>query len=348
MEFKTPEQEISRFRGRVLAASVFVFFCFGLLVARFVWLQVIKHEDYATKAEDNRIAVVPIVPTRGLILDRNGVVLARNYSAFTLEITPSKVENLDATIDAVSKYVDIQPKDRRRFKKLLEESKSFESIPIRTRLTDEEVARFTANRYLFPGVDVQARLFRDYPLGASASHVVGYINRINQKDLELIDAKEQTANYKGTERIGKTGLEQRYEFELHGQAGYEEVEIDAGGRAIRSLSRTAPISGNDLTLTLDTKLQEMTEKAFGDRRGALVAIEPSTGGILAMVSTPTFDPNLFVDGIRSEDWDVLNNSPDRPMICIPQGRPCAPKPTGTDSAGSPIRLAGTTTSIQRW
>ena len=308
------DADLGRFRSRIIVAAAAVVVGFGLLIGRFFFLQVVQHDYYITRAEDNRISLVPIAPNRGVIQDRNGVVLARNYSAFTLEITPSKVENLDATIDAVSKYVDIQPKDRRRFKKLLEESKSFESIPIRTRLTDEEVARFTANRYLFPGVDVQARLFRDYPLGASASHVVGYINRINQKDLELIDAKEQTANYKGTERIGKTGLEQRYEFELHGLAGYEEVEIDAGGRAIRSLSRTAPISGNDLTLTLDTKLQEMTEKAFGDRRGALVAIEPSTGGILAMVSTPTFDPNLFVDGIRSEDWDVLNNSPDRPMI----------------------------------
>ncbi len=308
------DADLDRFRSRILVAAAAVVVGFGLLIGRFFFLQVVQHDYYITRAEDNRISLVPIAPNRGVIQDRNGVVLARNYSAFTLEITPSKVENLEATIDAVSKYVDIQPKDRRRFKKLLEESKSFESIPIRTRLTDEEVARFTANRYLFPGVDVQARLFRDYPLGASASHVVGYINRINQKDLDLIESKEQTANYKGTERIGKTGLEQRYEFELHGLAGYEEVEIDAGGRAVRSLSRTAPISGNDLTLTLDTKLQEMTEKAFGDRRGALVAIEPSTGGILAMVSTPTFDPNLFVDGIRSEDWDVLNNSPDRPMI----------------------------------
>ncbi len=308
------DADLDRFRSRILVAAAAVVVGFGLLIGRFFFLQVVQHDYYITRAEDNRISLVPIAPNRGVIQDRNGVVLARNYSAFTLEITPSKVENLDATIDAVSQYVDIQPKDRRRFKKLLEESKSFESIPIRTRLTDEEVARFTANRYLFPGVDVQARLFRDYPLGASASHVVGYINRINQKDLDLIEAKEQAANYKGTERIGKTGLEQRYEFELHGLAGYEEVEIDAGGRAVRSLSRTAPISGNDLTLTLDTKLQEMTEKAFGDRRGALVAIEPSTGGILAMVSTPTFDPNLFVDGIRSEDWDQLNNSPDRPRI----------------------------------
>ena len=311
----TRDGDLDRFRSRILIAAAVVVLGFGLLIGRFVFLQVIQHEYYITRAEDNRISLVPIAPNRGVIQDRNGLVLARNYSAFTLEITPAKLEeSLDATIDAVSKYVDIQQKDRRRFRKLLEESKSFESIPIRTRLSDEEVARFAANRYLFPGVDVKARLFRHYPLGASASHVVGYINRINQKDLDNIEAQEQTANYKGTDHIGKTGLEQKYEFQLHGVAGYEEVEIDAGGRAVRSLSRTAPIPGNDLTLTLDTKLQEMTEKAFGDRRGALVAIEPSTGGILAMVSTPTFDPNLFVDGIRSEDWDLLNNSPDRPMV----------------------------------
>ena len=311
----TRDGDLDRFRSRILIAAAVVVLGFGLLIGRFVFLQVIQHEYYITRAEDNRISLVPIAPNRGVIQDRNGLVLARNYSAFTLEITPAKLEeSLDATIDAVSKYVDIQPKDLRRFRKLLEESKSFESIPIRTRLSDEEVARFAANRYLFPGVDVKARLFRHYPLGASASHVVGYINRINQKDLDNIEAQEQTANYKGTDHIGKTGLEQKYEFQLHGVAGYEEVEIDAGGRAVRSLSRTAPIPGNDLTLTLDTKLQEMTEKAFGDRRGALVAIEPSTGGILAMVSTPTFDPNLFVDGIRSEDWDLLNNSPDRPMV----------------------------------
>ena len=288
--------------------------CFGLLIGRFVFLQVIQNDYYTTRAEDNRISLVPIAPNRGVILDRNGTVLARNYSAFTLEITPSKVEDLDVTIENLSKLVEILPKDRRRFRKLLEESKSFESLPIRTRLNDEEVARFAANRYLFPGVEVKARLFRQYPLGAIAAHALGYINRINKTDIDIIEQNEQEANYKGTDHIGKTGLEQKYEFQLHGETGYEEVEIDSGGHAIRSLSRTAPVSGNDLTLTLDAKLQEITEKAFGDRRGALVAIEPSTGGILAMVSTPTFDPNLFVDGIRTEDWDQLNNSPDRPMV----------------------------------
>ena len=308
------DADLDRFRFRILFAAVAVLLAFSVLIARFSWLQIVQHDYYATRAEDNRISLVPIPPNRGIIVDRNGVILARNYSAFTLEITPSKVEDLEVTIEQLGQLVEILPKDRRRFRKLLDESKSFESLPIRTRLSDEEVARFAANRYRFPGVEVKARLFRQYPLGPIASHALGYINRINKADLETIEKNEQSANYKGTDHIGKTGLEQHYEFQLHGETGYEEVEIDAGGRAVRSLSRTAPVSGNNLTLTLDVKLQEMTEKAFGDRRGALVAIEPSTGGILALVSTPTFDPNLFVDGIRTEDWDLLNNSPDKPMV----------------------------------
>ena len=311
---QTQDGELDRFRFRIAFAAGAVVLAFAVLIGRFVFLQVFQHEYYTTRAEDNRISLVPIPPNRGVIADRNGVVLARNYSAFTLEITPSKVEDLDQTIETLGELIEILPKDRRRFRKLMEESKSFESLPIRTRLTDEEVARFAANRYRFPGVEVKARLFRQYPLGPVAAHAIGYINRINKADVEAIEEKEQGANYKGTEHIGKTGLEKSYEFQLHGETGYEKVEIDAGGRAVRNLSRTAPVPGNNLTLTLDIKLQEMAEKAFGDRRGALVAIEPSTGGILALVSTPTFDPNLFVDGIRSEDWDQLNNSPDRPMV----------------------------------
>ncbi|HOG03389.1 MAG TPA: penicillin-binding protein 2 [Accumulibacter sp.] len=308
------DRELHRFRFRVALAGFAVTVAFILLIARFVHLQVVQHDYYTTRAEDNRISLVPIVPNRGVIVDRHGTVLARNYSAFTLEITPSKVDDLDATIEGLGTVIEVLPKDRKRFRKLLEESKTFESLPIRSRLSEEEVARFAANRYRFPGVEVKARLFRQYPLGPIAAHAIGYISRINKRDLEVIEESEAAANYKGTDHIGKTGLEQRYEFQLHGETGYEQVEIDAGGRAIRNLSRTAPVQGNNLTLTLDTKLQEMAEKAFGDRRGALVAIEPATGGILALVSTPTFDPNLFIDGIRTDDWDLLNNSPDKPLL----------------------------------
>ena len=312
--FHNPEADLDRFRFRIGFAAVAVLVAFGILLGRFIWLQVIQHDFYQTRAEDNRIALIPIVPNRGVITDRNGVVLARNYSAFTLEITPSQVGNLEETINALAEIIDVQPKDRKRFKRLLDEAKNFESIPIRTRLSDEEVAKFAAHRYRFPGVEVKARLFRQYPLGQVASHAIGYIGRITERDLKWIEESERQANYKGTDHVGKTGLEQHYEFELHGETGYEQVEIDAGGRALRSLKRIPPVSGNNLHLTLDSKLQEITEKAFGDRKGALVAIEPSTGGILALVSTPTYDPNLFVDGISPENWKELNEHPDKPMI----------------------------------
>ena len=288
---------------------------FGLLFARFFYLQVVMHEHYHTLAEANRISIIPVVPNRGIIVDRNGVVLATNYSAYTLEITPSKVQaGLDSVIDELATLVEIGPRDRRRFKKLLEESKSFESLPIRTRLSDEEIARFAANRYRFPGVDVRARLFRSYPQGELFSHVIGHIGRVNQKDLDKHEEEGRTANYRGTDYIGKTGLEYSYEDQLHGTTGVEQVEVDSGGRAVRSLSRTSPISGSNLVLKLDAKLQEVVYNAFGDRRGALVAIEPATGGVLAFVSKPGFDPNLFVDGIDQESWTELNTSPDKPMV----------------------------------
>ncbi len=314
MEFKNPQEELERFRSRLAVAGGFVLFCFTLLFVRFVWLQIVQHDYYQTRAEDNRISLVPILPNRGLILDRNGVVLARNYSAYTLEITPSRTTDLEQVIDGLAGIIDIQPKDRKRFRKLVEESRNFESLPIRTRLTDAEVAKFIAHRYRFPGVDIKARLFRQYPGGAFASHLLGYIGRITDRDLELIEEKEQEANYRGTDHFGKTGLEQHYEFELHGTTGFEQVEVDAGGRAVRTLARTAPVAGNNLTLTVDAELQRIAEQAFGDRKGALIAIEPATGGILALVAVPNYDPNLFVDGIDTQSWKELNESPDKPMV----------------------------------
>lgn len=317
-EFKNTERELHLFRMRLSAIGVLVFICFGLLLARFLWLQAYKYKDYAAQAEDNRISVVPVVPNRGLIVDRNGVVLARNYSAYTLEITPSKIQgSLDEVIDELSKLVDIQPKDRKRLRRQMEETRNFESLPIRTRLTDEEVARFTAQRFRFPGVEIQARLFRQYPLGQVASHVIGYIGRINQREAEKIDDSDDAANYSGTEYIGKEGLEKSYEKQLHGTTGYEEVEVSAGGRAVRTLSRTPATPGDNLILSIDIGLQKVVEQAFGNRRGALVAIEPSTGDILAYVSMPNFDPNLFVDGIDQQSWDELNNSPDKPLVNRP-------------------------------
>jgi penicillin-binding protein 2 len=317
IELRNVEVELDRFRGRLIAAAVFVVFAFGLLGARLVWLQVWRHDELSTQAEANRIAVVPVVPNRGLILDRNGVVLATNYSAYTLEITPSRLRtSTDAVIDELAQVVDIQTRDRRRYKRLVEESKSFESLPIRTKLTDEEVARFMAQRYRFPGVEVRARLFRHYPLGEIGAHLIGYIGRINQSEKKQIEDwdEERQANYKGTEYIGKLGLEQAYEDDLHGVTGFEEVETSAGGRAVRRLNSHGATPGNTLRLSVDIKLQALVEEMFGERRGALVAIDPRSGEVLALVSKPSFDPNLFVDGIDVENWRDLNESIEKPLL----------------------------------
>jgi penicillin-binding protein 2 len=316
-ELKNIERELRRFRLRLVAASAFVLFCFGLLVLRLVVLQVLRHSELSVQAENNRITVVPVVPNRGLIVDRNGVVLANNYSAYTLEITPSKLDQpLDQVIDQLAGVVSIEAGDRKRFRKLLEDSKSFESLPIRTKLSDEEVARFTAQRFRFPGVELKARLFRHYPYGELASHVLGYIGRINQKEAEALEDEpdEVQANYKGTDYIGKLGIEESYERDLHGTTGFEEMETTAGGRAVRRLASRAPIPGDTVKLSIDIRLQNLVEQLYGNRRGALVAIDPRSGELLAFVSKPTFDPNLFVDGIDPDNWNALNESIDKPLL----------------------------------
>ncbi|HKA45981.1 MAG TPA: penicillin-binding protein 2 [Burkholderiales bacterium] len=314
IELRNAQLELHHFRVRLAIAFALVLVVFSLLATRFFYLQVVRHEQLHTLAEANRISIVPVVPNRGIIVDRNGVVLAHNYSAYTLEIQPGRVENLERTIDELAAVVEIGLRDRRRFKRLLEENKGIGSLPIRTRLTDEEIARFAANRYRFPGVEINARLFRQYPQGELFSHVVGHIGRINQRELDQLDADGLLPNYRGTDYMGKTGLEQSYERFLHGTTGVEEVEVDSGGRAVRTLSRTPPVSGNNLVLKLDARLQEVAYHAFGDYRGALVAIEPATGGVLAFVSKPGFDPNLFVDGIDPQNWSELNTSSERPLL----------------------------------
>jgi penicillin-binding protein 2 len=312
-EIRNAERELHHFQVRVGIAAMAVLVAFGLLAARFFLLQVVRHDAYQAKAEENRISIVPVAPNRGLILDRNGVVIARNYSAYTLEISPRKVKNMDGTIDELSQIIDIQPRDRARFRKLLAETRNADSLPIRTRLSDEEVAKFAANRYRFEGVDIRARLFRQYPYGDMASHLIGYMGRINEADQERLEDEGVEANYRGTDFIGKAGIEASYQSELHGTTGFEQVEIDAAGRGIRTLSRTPSLPGNNVALSIDIKLQQVAENAFGERRGALVAIEPASGAVLAFVSKPGFDPNLFVDGIDPQSWQDLNNSPDRPL-----------------------------------
>ena len=309
------EGDLRRFRARVVVVTGAILIAFGLLSMRLFYLQVIRYDDLNAQAENNRTAIVPIVPNRGVIMDRNGIVLATNYSAYTLEITASKVvAPLDEVVEQLAGVIDIQNRDRRRFKKLLSESKSFESVPIRTRLTDEEVARFAAQRYRFPGVDIRARLFRNYPYNQLASHVIGYIGRINTAEKAKIEESDDAGNYRGTDYIGKLGVEQSYEAQLHGTTGVQEMETSAGGRAVRRLNSSQAVPGNSVVLSIDIKLQKLVEDLYGKRRGAMVALDPKTGEILAFVSKPTFDPNLFVDGIDSENWQALNESLDKPLL----------------------------------
>jgi len=309
------QMDLNRFRSRVVVVTFAILIAFGALSLRLFYLQVIRYDELNAAAESNRTAIVPIVPNRGVIMDRNGVVLATNYSAYTLEITPSKVvAPVDEVIEQLAGIIDIQPRDKRRFKKQVDESKSIDSVPIRNRLTDEEVARFAAQRYRFPGVEIRARLFRNYPYDQLASHVIGYIGRINTSEKAKIEESEDAGNYRGTEYIGKLGVEQSYENQLHGTTGVQEMETSAGGRAVRRLNSSQSVPGNSVVLSIDIKLQKLIEDLYGTRRGALVALDPKTGEVLAFVSKPTFDPNLFVDGIDADNWQALNESMDKPLL----------------------------------
>ena len=309
------QMDLNRFRSRVFVVTFVILIALGVLFLRLFYLQVIRYDELNAEAESNRTAIVPIVPNRGVIMDRNGVVLATNYSAYTLEITPSKViAPVEEVIEQLSGIIDIQPRDKRRFKKQVDESKSIDSVPIRNRLTDEEVARFAAQRYRFPGVEIRARLFRNYPYEQLASHVIGYIGRINTSEKAKIEESEDAGNYRGTEYIGKLGVEQSYEHQLHGTTGVQEMETSAGGRAVRRLNSSQSVPGNSVVLSIDIKLQKLVEDLYGSRRGALVALDPKTGEVLAFVSKPTFDPNLFVDGIDADNWQALNESPDKPLL----------------------------------
>ena len=318
-ELRDVETELDRLRTRLVVAALAVLLGFGLVAARLAWLQVVRHDELATRAEANRIAVLPLPPDRGFVVDRHGVVLATNDAATTLELTPSAIggaRELDTLIDTLAEVVTITPGDRRRFRRWMDEGKRLDGIPLRTRLDDAEAARVAVQRWRLPGVDVQARLLRHYPLGATAGHLVGYIGRINEAEKKALEEGpgDVLANYRGTQVIGKLGIEQHYEDALHGETGFAEVEQTAGGRAVRELRSQPPRRGDSLELTVDAKLQALVERLFGDRRGALVAIDPRNGEVLALVSMPGFDPNLFVDGIDAESWRELNDSIDRPLL----------------------------------
>jgi len=302
---------------RAWVAGVFALACFLGLAGRLWYLQVERYEGFAARADQNRIAVEPIPPRRGEILDRNGVVLARNYRDYTLEVVPANVKDMNALLEELNTIVNISPFQRRRFEQALSQSGRYSSVILRNNLSDLEASWFAAHAYKFPGVELRARWVREYPQGETAAHVIGYVGRISENDMTQLEQDGELGNYRGTNSIGKKGIEKTWERVLHGKTGVEEVEVTASGRPVRTLARTDPVPGSDLMLSLDIGLQKVAEAQFEGRRGALVAIEPGTGEVLAFVSAPSFDPNLFVDGIDVESWRELNESPDYPLINRP-------------------------------
>ncbi|NIR30716.1 MAG: penicillin-binding protein 2 [Gammaproteobacteria bacterium] len=297
-------------RARVVMAFVLVVCLSMALFARLVDLQVLEYDHFKTLSHENRVKIVPVAPTRGLIFDRNGVLLAQNTPTFSLEVLPEAVDDMDAVLAELKGLVDIREVDERRFRQLVQEKRRFEYVTLRSRLSDAEVARLAVNRHRFPGVEVRARLSRDYPLGSLGVHVVGYVGRISERELRQVDS----ANYWGTDQYGKSGVEQSYENVLHGKVGYEHVETNAQGRRLRVLERKPPVPGNHVFLTIDASLQAVAEAALGEENGAVVAIEPETGDVLAFASVPGFDPNEFVDGIEAANYRALLTSPDRPLF----------------------------------
>jgi len=309
--------ENETYQARLQVAAVFIIAAFGVLLARLLVLQTVQYDYYHTLAESNRISLVPSPPNRGLITDRNGVVLAENRAVYTLELYPKDIVDLPSTLRELGSVIQLGEADLQRFDKRLREARKFDRVALKSFLSDAEVARFAAAKYRFAGVELSTRLFRSYPMGATAAHVLGHVGRISPRDKALLEARGETAAYLGIESIGKDGVEKTYEAELRGAAGYAEIETDAGGRGIRTLSQTASTPGNRLRLSLDIRLQKVGEEAFAGRRGAAVAIEPATGDILALVSQPSFDPNAFVDGIDPNTWRALNESRDRPLTNRP-------------------------------
>lgn len=303
-------QESRLFLRRTLAAILVAFLLLMVLLGRLAYLQIVSHEHFRTLSEDNRVRIEPVPPTRGLIFDRNGVLLAENLPSYRLDIVPEQVDDLDATLDRLGELIEIRTQDIERFHRLRQRMHRFEGVPLRLHLNDQEVARFAINRHRFQGVDIQAGLTRHYPLRSQAAHAVGYVGRINENDLQVLDEK----NYRGTTHTGKTGIEKTYEDVLHGTVGYQQLETNAQGRTLRVLERQSPLPGSDLYLTLDARLQAAAEAAFGEFNGSAVAIDPRDGSVLALVSLPGFDPNPFVKGIEYERYQALQRNPDQPLF----------------------------------
>ena len=302
--------ETNIFKFRAIVAAIICLLMLLLLSFRLAWLQIVDYDRFANLSENNRIRLMELPPTRGLIYDRNGVILAENKPTFHLEIIPEQVLDMEATLAGLAELVSISDTEIEHFKEQLRVHRSFQRISLRTRLNDEEVARLAVNRHRFPGMDINARLSRYYPQGEAAAHAVGYVGRINERDLTVIDQ----GNYRGTTHIGKTGLEKYYEAELHGKVGQQKVEVNAQGRILHVIDSVAPVSGNDLVLNLDIELQRMADKSLGEFAGSVIAIEPHTGAVVVFVSKPEYDPNLFVHGISHADYNQLQHGVDKPLF----------------------------------
>ena len=307
---KDARHESVLFRSRAIAGFLLIVACLSVLAGRFFYLQVNRHDEFIGRSDSNRISIRTIVPSRGLIYDRNGVLLADNVAAFRLEVVPEQVPRMDAMLDALGAVVPLGEDDIQRFNALRRTKRPFDSVPLRLKLSEDEIARFSVERWRFPGVDVVPYLTRFYPFGAEFAHVVGYVGRIDINEASRLDADL----YSGSTHIGKTGIERSYEAQLHGKPGYEQVEVNADKRVLRSIKREAPTPGSNLYLTIDARLQKVAEEAFAGRAGAAVAIDPRNGEVLAMVSVPNYDPNLFVNGINHIDYNTLLNAEDRPLL----------------------------------
>ncbi|HEY6544809.1 MAG TPA: penicillin-binding protein 2 [Dokdonella sp.] len=307
---KEGRQEAALFRRRALAGMLAIVAFLVALGLRFAYLQVDRHDELSLRSDANRVVTRPLAPTRGLIYDRNGVLLAENVAAFRLEVTPEQVKDIEALLDALARVVPLSEDDITRFHATRKGKRSYEGVPLRLKLSEEEIARFSVSRWAFPGVDVVPYLTRSYPLGAEFAHTVGYVGRIDEDDLARLDR----GDYAGTSHVGKTGIERRYEDRLHGEPGYEQVEVNADHRPLRVLERVPPTPGQNLYLTIDARMQEAAEAAFAGRAGAAVAIDPRNGEVLAMVSVPSFDPNLFVNGISRPDYAALLADPGKPLL----------------------------------
>lgn len=308
-------QEESRlFGSRAIVAFIGIFAMMAVLVANLYNIQVNQYQDYKTRSNDNRIKVVPIAPNRGLIYDRNGRLLAENRPVFSLEITPEKIKDMDDTIVRLQQILTITPEQVERFQKERRRTRRFKSVPILNQLNDEQVAKFSVNQHKFPGVTVNANLKRYYPYGEILTHVIGYVSRINDRDIKRLVREEKDANYQATRDIGKLGIERYYEDMLHGTAGYQEVEVNSRGRIIRVLKYVPPVPGKDIVLNLDIDLQSYIHDLLAGRRGSAVVLDPHDNGVLAMVSSPSYDPNSFVHGISGKDYNALLNNKDRPLV----------------------------------